>query len=126
MRNDETTDARARRRIALLDRMARLGAMTAEALSEREGVSIAVARGRLLAATRRGLLACTRPLHGEPAIFTATRAGVRACGRREYPPARVSAANAAHTIACVRVAGRLERAHPQHVLLGEPDLRVLE
>jgi hypothetical protein len=102
---------------------ARLGAVTAEALAEREGATLASARGRLQAAQRAGLLRCSRPLNGRPALYTVTPAGLRATGLRELDACRVSATNAAHAIACAGVAVRLEHAYPDHQIMGERELR---
>ena len=49
---------------------ASLGAVTAEALAHRRGVSVASARARLVAARRASLLARERPLSEHPALFT--------------------------------------------------------
>jgi hypothetical protein len=100
-----------------------MGAITAEALADRQGASVASARARLLAAERDRLLSRRRPLVGQPALYTVTRAGLRACGLRGLEPARVSASNALHSIACAEVAAALERCYPDHRVLGERELR---
>jgi hypothetical protein len=110
-------------RLEMVQWTARLGAVTADALAERAGESPASARARLRAANRAGLLSCTRPLHGRPAIYTATPAGLRATGLQRLDPCRVSAANAAHAIACAEVAVKLEHAYPEYRLMGERELR---
>ena len=107
----------------LLHWTASLGAITAPALALRLDVSIASARGTLLAAQRRGLLARERPLSGHPALFTLTRAGLRACDVRGIEPCKVSASGAGHLIACASVAAALERCYPDHRLVGERELR---
>jgi hypothetical protein len=108
---------------AMVQWAARLGAVTAEALAERDGCSLASARGRLRAAERAQLLSSSRPLNGHPAIYVATPAGLRATGLRGLDPCRVSAANAAHAIECATVAVMLERAYPDHRVMGERELR---
>jgi hypothetical protein len=110
-------------RVAIVRWAAQMGAITAEALATREQVSLASARGRLLAATRGGLLLRHRPLVAQPALFSATRAGIQLAGTRGLQPARVSAANAHHVIVCARVAAALERAYPEHDVIGERELR---
>jgi hypothetical protein len=110
-------------RVAMVQWAGRLGAVTAEALAEREVCTPASARGRLQAARRAGLLSCARPLHGRPPIYTATPAGLRATGLGGLDPSRVSASNAAHAIECAAVAVRLERAYPDHSVMGERQLR---
>lgn len=83
-------------RVALIRWAARMGAVTAEALADRQGISVASARARLLAAERARLLSRRRPLVGQPALYTVTPAGLRACGLRGLEPCRVSASNALH------------------------------
>jgi hypothetical protein len=102
---------------------ASLGAITAEALAWRTGASVASARAKLLAAQRRKLLAGTRPLTGQPMLFTSTQAGLRACGTRGIQTCAVSASNASHLIACAATAAGLERCYPGARLIGERELR---
>lgn len=110
-------------RAAIIQWTASLGAVTAEALAIRLDRTVASARGRLLAAERMRLLSRRRPLAGQPALYTATGAGLRAAGVRELDPCRVTASNASHLIACAAVAVALERAYPDHRVLGERELR---
>jgi hypothetical protein len=119
---DDTSSAR----LSLLVWVARLGAVTAEALAEREQRTVASARGRLLAATRAGQLLRTRPLADGPSLYAATRAGLVLAGMRELDATRISAANARHTAVCAAVAVGLERAYPDHRLIGERELRARE
>jgi hypothetical protein len=109
--------------LAILHWTVRLGAVTAEALAQHEGRTLASARARLLAGERTGLLARRRPLTGAPALYTATRAGLRASGLRGFEPCRVSVANAPHAVACAAVAAALEGAYPDHQVMGERQLR---
>jgi hypothetical protein len=122
-RSDSGTDAR---RTDLLRWSAGLGAVTAEALAVREATSLASARGRLASAERQRLLARWAPLAGRPALYTLTRAGLRAAGLHGIEPARVSAANAEHSIICASVAAALGRSHPAGRVIGEPELRALQ
>jgi hypothetical protein len=110
-------------RVALIQWTARMGAVTAQALAIAEDVSESSARARLRAAERAGLLACSRPLVRQPALYTLTRAGVRSCGLRGLDPCRVSASSAVHLIACAAVAAALQRSYPDHRVLGERELR---
>jgi hypothetical protein len=110
-------------RVAIVQWTARIGAVTAEALAEREGCTVASARARLQAAKRARLLSCARPLTDQPALYTVTRAGLSATGLRGFDPCRVSAANARHAIVCAGVAAALERAYPDHRVMGERELR---
>jgi hypothetical protein len=103
--------------------VARLGAVTAEALAISQNTTHGSARGRLQAAERAGLLACARPLARQPALYTLTRVGMRSCGLRGLDPCRVSASGALHLIACAMVAAALERGYPDHRVLGERELR---
>lgn len=109
-----------------LDWTARIGAVTAEVVAEREGCSLPSARAQLAFATRAGMLSRSAPLQGAPALYTLTRPGLRPCGLRGIEPARVRASNAAHVLACAAVAARLERLYPGHRVMGEPELRLLE
>jgi hypothetical protein len=113
-------------RKAMVQWTARIGAVTAEALAERNESTVASARARLQAAERARLLSCSRPLHGRPPIYTATPAGLRATGLSGLDPCRISSANAAHAIECAAVAVRLERAYPDHSVMGERELRAEE
>ena len=110
-------------RIAVLQWAASIGAVTAEALAERDDCTVACARARLLAAERRRLLCRRRPLTGQPTLYSVTPAGMRAAGLRGLEPCRISAANAAHAIACAGAAAALERCYPGHRVLGERELR---
>jgi hypothetical protein len=115
--------ARFLERAEIIQWAARLGAVTAEALAVRGGASVASARSRLLAAERAGLLSRSRPLTGQPALYTITAAGLRASGIGGLDPCRISAANATHAIACAGVAAALELRYRDHRLLGERELR---
>jgi hypothetical protein len=110
----------------LMQWAARTGAVTAEAVSELQGATIASARGQLAGAVRRGLLLRQRPLAGHPAIYTPTRAGLRAAGLAGGEPCRVRAGNALHVLTCARVAAGLALAYPEHRIDGEGELRRAE
>ncbi len=113
-------------RADLVEWVARLGAVTAEALAERDGCSVQDARGRLRGAGRVGLLSSSSPLQGRPALYTATAAGLRAVELEHLEPGHVSTANAAHASACAEVAAMLERAYPGYRVVGERWLRYEE
>jgi hypothetical protein len=113
-------------RVAILQWTARMGAVTAEALADRQGRTVASARARLQGAERDRLLRCRRPLVGQPALYTVTRAGLRASGLQGLDPCRVNPSNALHMIVCARVAAALERCYPDHRVLGERELRRAE
>jgi hypothetical protein len=110
-------------RLALMQWTARMGAVTAEALAISRNTTLAAARGRLQAAVRAGLLTRRRTLADGPALYVLSRAGMSSCGLRGLDPCRVSAANAAHLIACAAVGATLERCYPDHRVLGERELR---
>jgi hypothetical protein len=110
-------------RAALIQWTARMGAVTAQALAIAQNVSESSARARLRAAERAGLLARSRPLAKQPALYTLTRAGMRNCGLRGLEPCRVSASGATHLIVCAAVGAALERGYPDHRVLGERELR---
>jgi hypothetical protein len=111
------------RQMVTVEWVARMGAVTAEALAVRDGRTTGSARACLLAAARAGLVLRERPLSEEAALFTATRAGLRAVGLDAVDPVRVSPATARHSIVCARVAAALERLYPDHVVIGERELR---
>ncbi|HEV3095463.1 MAG TPA: hypothetical protein VGY30_13285 [Solirubrobacteraceae bacterium] len=113
-------------RLELLGWTASLGAITAEALSVRDDVSLGSARGRLSAACRRGLLSRTRPLSGRPALFGLTAAGARVAGLAGTRACRVSPSNANHLIECALAAASLERCYTGHRAIGERALRSAE
>lgn len=110
-------------RAELVEWVARLGAVTAEALAERDRCTVQAARGRLQGAGQSGLLSSSRPLQSRPAVYTATAAGLRAAELERLGPGRVSAANAAHAISCAEVAVMLELAYPEYRVVGERWLR---
>jgi DNA-binding transcriptional ArsR family regulator len=110
-------------RLATLEWTARVGAVTADALAELRGASLASARAHLGSLTRAGLLARRRLLVGEPSLYTVTGAGLRRVEAPWSDPRRVSIANAPHTFACARAAAALQRGYPDHVLIGERELR---
>lgn len=109
--------------VELVSWTASLGAVTADALAHRLGVSIPSARARLAAAERRKLLARKRPLFERPSLFTATPSGLRACNARGIQTCQVSAAKANHLIVCAAAAAALERSYPDHRIIGEHELR---
>ncbi|HEV3046548.1 MAG TPA: hypothetical protein VGY13_04230 [Solirubrobacteraceae bacterium] len=111
------------RQLALARWAGGLGAVTAHALAEREGIGLRCAHARLAAAERAGLMRGELVLAGAPRLYTATSAGLRACGLRGIEPGRVSAAGARHAIVCAFVAAWLEHAYPGHRVLGERELR---
>jgi hypothetical protein len=114
----------AARRRELLAWAGSIGAVTADALAEREGeAGSASARARLAAAERKGLMTAWRLVRDPPALYTVTRAGLRNAGVRDLEPARVSAAGAAHSAACCVAAVRLEAGYPGFTVLGEPAIR---
>jgi hypothetical protein len=110
-------------RTAIMQWTARMGAITAEALAGRLDVTVASARGRLQVLQKAGWLSRKRPLADQPALYTATRAGLRVAGLQGLDPCRVSASNAHHLIVCAWVAAALERCYPDHLVLGERELR---
>jgi hypothetical protein len=118
-----TSSTHSPERVEILRWAARMGAVTADALADRQGASLASARSRLQGAERDGQLSRRRPLTGQPALYTVTRAGMRATALEGLDPCRVTVANAAHAIACAGVAAALERCYPDHSVLGERELR---
>ena len=109
--------------VTIMQWTARMGAVTAEALADREGVTVASACARLQVIQRADWLSRSRLLAKRPALYTLTRAGMRNCGLRGLDPCRVSTSNAQHLIVCAQVAASLERCYPDHLVLGERELR---
>ncbi len=110
-------------RLAILRWTVRLGAVTPQALAQHGGWTLASARARLAAAERAGLLRSRRVLAAAPTLYTTTRVGLRASGLSGIEPCRISVANAPHAIECAHVAAALERAYPDHRVMGERELR---
>lgn len=113
-------------RLALVEWVAGLGAVTAEAMACRDGISPAAARGRLQAAVAGGLLAAARPLADRPTLYALTPQGARALARKGLAPCQVRPGNAQHLMACAAAAARLESCYPDHVAWGERELRAQE
>ncbi len=113
-------------RVAIVEWTARMGAITVEALAARQGIAVASARAHLGVLERARWLSRVRPLAEQPALYTATRAGLRISALRGFDPCRVSASNAHHLIVCARVAALLECRYPDHLVLGERELRLDE
>jgi len=103
--------------------VARVGAVTGQALAEVQGSTLASARAQLAAGERRGLLFGQRPLATQPRLYTVTRAGLRRCGEHGLEPCRVNISGAMHLITCARVAARLQRRYPGTRVTGERELR---
>jgi hypothetical protein len=110
-------------RRAIMQWTARMGAVTDEALADRLDVTVNSARGQLQVLQKAGWLLRKRPLAEQPALYTATRAGLRVAALQGLDPCRVSASNANHLIVCAWVAAALERCYPDHLVLGERELR---
>jgi hypothetical protein len=117
------TDHPSQELLAILEWTARIGAVTAEALAHIHETSIPSARAHLSAATRKRLLARHHLLVDRPALYTVTRAGTRAAGLSGLDPARISAGNSLHTIACANAAAALQRCYPEQTIVGERELR---
>ena len=111
---------------------AALGAITAEALAERDELSTAAAREQLDELVGLELLERHSVLVDHPDLYTATIAGRRVArkhanaGSYTYPEglrtARVTVKDARHTIACASVAAAFERRYPGHRVIGEREL----
>jgi hypothetical protein len=120
------------RQAALIAWTAGYGAVTSEALAEREQLSSALANQRLDEAVQRGLLKRESVLTGYTALYTVTSTG-RSLARRyahtgeyAYPKGLrtpvVSIKEVRHTIACAGVRAALECRYPDHRVSGELEL----
>jgi hypothetical protein len=109
-----------------------LGAITAEALSKRDDLSIAAARERLDEAVELGLMERHSLLVGYSDLYAVTSSGRTEArkhadaGGYSYPEglrtARVTIKDARHTIACASVMAGLERAYPHCRAVAEREI----
>jgi hypothetical protein len=109
-----------------------LGAVTPEALAEREQLPTALARERLDEITNLGFLESNSVLVGYSPLYVVTAAGRmfarkhQDAGGYAYPKGlrkcRVAIREARHTIACAGVMAALERRYPGHRVIGEREL----
>jgi ParB-like chromosome segregation protein Spo0J len=109
-----------------------LGAITAEALAERDELSIDVVREGLDEAVGLGLMKRHLVLVGYSALYTATPAGRRLAAKhagaggytlpKRLGPSAVNIRDARHMIACASVVAALERRYPGHRVIGEREL----
>jgi hypothetical protein len=120
------------RKAGLIAWITRYGAVTPEALAEREQVSEALANERLDEAVQRGLLKRESVLTGYSALYTVTSDGRNLArryadvGEYAYPKGLrtpvVSIKEVRHTIACAGVRAALECRYPDHRVTGELEL----
>jgi hypothetical protein len=106
-----------------------LGAITAEALAERDALAVDVARNELAEAVELAFMERHAVLVGYPELYTATVAGRRLArkhaeaGGYTYPAglrtARVTIRDARHAIACASVVAALERRYSDHRTIVE-------
>ncbi len=117
---------------ALIACTAAYGAITPEALAEREQVTADLASKRLDEAVQRGLLKRESVLVGYGALYTVTSKGRNLArryahvGEYVYPKGLrtpvVSIKEVRHMIACAGVRAALERRHPDCRTIGELEL----
>ncbi len=110
-----------------------LGAVTPQALAEREQVPIVTASERLDEAVRSGFMDRHSLLVNYPALYTVTAEGRRlarkhaGAGSHVSPKgsgvSRVGIKDMRHMIACAGVTAALERRYPDHRVIGERELR---
>ena len=120
------------RQAALIACTAAYGAITPEALAEREQVTAERASERLDEAVQRGLLKRESVLVGYTALYTVTSKGRNLArryahtGEYVYPKGLrtpvVSIKEARHMIACAGVRAAIERRYPDHRVSGELEL----
>ncbi|HEY1687277.1 MAG TPA: hypothetical protein VGF95_00255 [Solirubrobacteraceae bacterium] len=103
--------------------MARLGAVTAEALAPLKGVTLGTAKSELSRLARLGLVSSCRPLRDQPSLYTVTSEGMNACGEQGLTRCKVTPGSAPHLIACAAVAAKLAYSCQGHRLAGERELR---
>jgi hypothetical protein len=110
-----------------------LGAVTPQALAEREQVPIAIASERLDEAVQSGLMDKHSLLTDYPSLYTVSAEGRRlarkhaGAGGYTSPKggavSRVGIKDMRHMIACAGVTAALERRYPDHRVIGERELR---
>jgi hypothetical protein len=119
-------------RAEMLNWSTRIGAVTPEALAERNQMSITNARKRLNEAVRLGHMEKHSVLVGYSPLYRVTVAGRRLAHKhaeaggyvypKGMPTARVTIKEARHTIACAGVAAALESRYPELRVIGEREL----
>jgi transposase len=102
-----------------------IGAVSAQDVMARFGVGRTVGYRRLARLVEHGLLTCSRPVYGQPALYTATREGIVWAGLPQLDPAHVGVATTRHWALCAGLAVKLERSERVEVW-GEPRLRAAE
>ncbi len=128
----EYVPAHAIERARMLAWTTAVGAITAEALSKRDALSVATAKDRLDEAVGLGLLERHALLVGYSDLYTVTGPGRTEARRHSdaggytYPEglrtARATIRDARHTIACASVMAGLERAYPDCRVIAEREL----
>src|SRR5260370_14386125 len=111
--------------LRILDWVGRIGAVAADDVAVRFGMSTPAARSRLSALRRAGLVEERRLLHGLAPLYVASRSGLRLSGLGALRTCRVTASSFAHWHACARVAVFLERRYPGRVS-SDRELRLVE
>ncbi len=124
------------RRAATIAWATALGPITAQALAERDDVTLLAAREQLDGAVELELMEKHAVLVGYPDLYTVTIAGRRlarelaGAGGYIYPEglrtAGVNIREARHMIACAGVIAALERRYPDHRIIGERVLQLDE
>ncbi len=103
------TDRISTRDLEVLEFIARFGVVSREAVAVWAGTgeTCTFARERRLRET--GLVEVKRGVWGEGRLVAATRAGLVLCGRGELQPARFSLATVRHEVAVAELAAQMER-----------------
>jgi hypothetical protein len=102
-----------------------IGAVSAQDVMARFSIGRTVGYRRLARLVDYGLLARSRLVYGQPALYTATRDGLAWAGLPQLDPARVGVSTTRHWALCARLAVQLER-HERCEVWGELRLRAAE
>jgi hypothetical protein len=110
----------------IVDWVGRLGAASATDVMARFRMGRTATYRRLGVLVAGELLAASRLLYGQPALYVATRDGLAWAGLHGLDVCRVSVALARHWALCARLAVVLERTEPDSEVWGERELRAAE
>jgi hypothetical protein len=102
--------------------VARWGVVGIDGLALHLGVDEAQVLERVARAKREQLVGCAMILRGEGLLCWATRRGKRAAGLSYLPTCAVNYCSVRRRATTARIAALLEREHPDHQVVGVPEL----
>ena len=110
----------------IIEWLSRIGAATANHVTERLAMNGTQACARLSRLALDGLLDDRRLLYGQPALYIATDAGLRMCGLEALGTYRFNSGGFAHARHVASAAIAVHRSFPEMQVLSEREIRVLE